>query len=63
MSEKGVETDPEKVAALKSWPIPTNLKTLRSFLGFAGFYQQFIKGYPTIAKPLNDLSRGYATPP
>lgn len=59
VSEKGVETDPEKVAALKSWPIPTNLKALRSFLGFAGYDRRFIKGYSAIAKPLNDLTRGY----
>lgn len=61
VSEKGVETDPEKVAALKSWPISTNLKTLRSFLGFAGYYRRFIKGYSAIAKPLNDLTRGYSS--
>lgn len=59
VSERGVETDPEKVAALKSWPIPTNLKTLGSFLEFAGYYHRFIKGYSAIAKPLNDLTRGY----
>lgn len=59
VSEWGV--DPENVAALKSWPIPTNLKTLQSFLGFAGYYRRFIKGYAAIAKPLNDLTRGYAT--
>ncbi|KAG1959418.1 hypothetical protein F2P79_007150 [Pimephales promelas] len=51
VSERGVETDPEKINAIKSWPIPTNLKELRSFLGFAD--------YSTIAKPLNDLTRGY----
>lgn len=59
VSENGVETDPEKVSALKSWPVPTNLKTLRSFLGFAGYYRRFIKGYSAIAKPLNDLTREY----
>lgn len=59
VSENGVETDPEKVATLKSWPIPTNLKTLKSFLGFAGYYRRFIKGYAMIAKPLNNLTRGY----
>lgn len=59
VSEKGVETYPEKVAALKSWPIPTNLKALRSFLGFADCDRRFIKGYSAIAKPLNDLTRGY----
>lgn len=60
VSEKGVETDPDKVATLKSWPVPHNLKTLRSFLGFAGYYRRFIKGYAAIVKPLNDLTRGYS---
>ncbi|CAL1612281.1 unnamed protein product [Knipowitschia caucasica] len=59
VSEKGVETDPDKVFSLKSWPVPYNLKSLRSFLGFAGYYRRFIQGYATIAKPLNDLTRGY----
>lgn len=45
VSERGVETDPEKVKALTTWPIPTNLKELQSFLGFAGYYRRFIQGY------------------
>lgn len=61
VSEKGVETDPEKISALKSWPVPRNLKELRSFLGFAGYYRRFIKDYATIVKPLNALTRGYAS--
>lgn len=60
VSESGIETDPEKIATLKSWPIPTNSKQLRSFLGFAGCYCHFIKDYAVIVKPLNDLTRGYA---
>lgn len=59
VSEKGVETDPEKINTIKSWPIPTNLKELRSFLGFAGYYRRFIRDYSIISKPLNDLTRGY----
>lgn len=60
VSEKGAETDPEKISALKSWPVPKTLKKLRSFLGFAGYYRRFIKGYAAIAKPLNDLTKGYS---
>lgn len=59
VSEKGVETDPDKILVLKSCPIPRTLKELKSFLGFAGYYRRFIKGYSAIAKPLNDLTRGY----
>jgi len=48
-----------KIAALKTWPIPQNLRELRSFLGFAGYYRRFVKGYSGIVKPLHDLTSGY----
>lgn len=59
VSQHGVETDSEKTATLKTWPIPQNLKQLKSFLGFCGYYRRFIKGYSSIVKPLNDLTSGY----
>jgi len=59
VSEQGVETDPEKIAALKTWPVPQHLKELKAFLGFCGYYRKFIKGYSNIMKPLNDLTSGY----
>ncbi len=42
MSETGVQTDSEKISALKSWPKPKNLREFRSLLGFAGYYRRFI---------------------
>lgn len=62
VSEQGVETDPEKIAALKTWPVPQHLKELKAFLGFCGYYRKFIKGYSNIMKPLNDLTSGYPPP-
>ncbi len=59
MSSSGVETDPEKVAVLKTWPVPKNLKKLRTFLGFSGYYRRFIQDYADIVKPLNYLTTGY----
>ncbi len=59
VSENGVETDPVKIEALKTWPRPKNLKELRSFLGFSGYYRKFIQDYSKIIKPLNDLTVGY----
>lgn len=61
VSEEGIMTDPEKTAALKEWPVPTNIKTLRSFLGFAGYYRRFIKNYAKIVRPLNELLIGHPT--
>lgn len=59
VSRAGVETDPQKIEALKTWPSPRNLKELRSFLGFAGYYRRFIQNFSKIVKPLNDLTAGY----
>lgn len=36
-----------------------NLKELRSFLCFSGYYRRFIKDYTAIVRPFNDLTRGY----
>ena len=59
VSRNGVETDPDKIKALTTWPVPKTLKELRSYLGFAGYYRRYIKGYSAIVKPLHDLTSGY----
>ncbi|XP_075084765.1 putative mitochondrial protein AtMg00860 [Nicotiana tabacum] len=56
---KGVSTDPKKIQAIQQWPIPVTIKHLRSFLGLAGYYRRFIKGYGQIRKPLTDLLKKY----
>ena len=61
VSDTGVETDSDKIAALSSWPEPTNVKQLRSILGFIAYYRRFIKDYAHIVKPLNDLLVGHPT--
>ncbi|KAJ9512384.1 hypothetical protein QJQ45_012998 [Haematococcus lacustris] len=37
ISKDGVAVDPSKVAAIKDWPVPTNLTALQSFLGMANY--------------------------
>lgn len=59
VSADGISPDPAKVEAITRWKIPTDLKTLRSFLGFCGFYRRFIKNYSAIVRPLTELTKGY----
>ncbi|KAK7159830.1 hypothetical protein R3I94_005997 [Phoxinus phoxinus] len=59
VSKDGVKTDPAKIEALKTWPRPTNLKELRAFLGFAGYYRRFVRDYSKMVKPLTGLTEGY----
>jgi len=51
--EYGLEMEEEKVKAIKEWKTPTKIKDVKSFLGFANFYRQFIKDFSHIAVPLN----------
>lgn len=60
VSANGVATDPEKLEAVARWPQPTDLKSLRSFLGFCGYYRRFIANYSAIVRPLTELTKGYA---
>ena len=57
VSADGVKMDKGKVDGIMSWPIPTKVKELQSFLGFANFYRRFIKGFSEITRPLHRLTK------
>jgi hypothetical protein len=55
ISKRGIEVNKAKVSTVEKLPPPTDLTTLRSFLGHANFYHRFVKDYSKIAKPLTEL--------
>ena len=50
-----IEVDKDKIEVIEKLPSLTNIKGVRSFLGYTGFYRRFIKDFSKIAKPLSNL--------
>ena len=52
----GITMDSGKVKAINDWPSPLkNITDVRSFLGLAGYYRRFVKGFSKLASPLTEL--------
>ncbi|KAF8106703.1 hypothetical protein N665_0135s0046 [Sinapis alba] len=46
----------KKISTIKDWPRPTSVTEIRSFLGLAGYYRNFVQGFASISKPLTRLT-------
>ena len=57
INNRGIQVDKSKVDVVETWPQPTNITELRSFLGLLQFFRRFIKGFSKIALPLTNLTR------
>ena len=57
VTPEGVKPNPNKIEAIKNWPLPQNEKELRAFLGVMGYYRKFIRDFAKIAKPLTEQLR------
>jgi hypothetical protein len=55
ISKDGISVDPSKVQEVMDWKPPKSVHQIRSFLGLAGYYRQFIPDFSRIAKPMIEL--------
>uniref|UniRef100_A0A1B6DI21 RNA-directed DNA polymerase n=1 Tax=Clastoptera arizonana TaxID=38151 RepID=A0A1B6DI21_9HEMI len=57
----GVKPNPDKIKAIKNYPIPKTTKQIKGFLGLLGYYRKFIKDFAKITKPFTNCLKSGAT--
>ena len=49
--------DPAKIEVVASWPRPSTISEVQSFIGLAGYYMRFVEGFSCISSPLTQLTK------
>ena len=57
ISDEGIVMDLAKIKAIMEWPAPTNVPEVPSFMGLAGYYWRFIKGFSKIENPFKEFQK------
>ena len=57
VSREGILPDNSNIEKVKKWGRPTDIASVRGFLGLTGFYRRFIPQYAKIEQPMLDLTK------
>ena len=60
IGEEGIKPDEKKIEVIRSLPVPTCVREVRSFIGMCSYYRRFIPNFSQIAEPIIYLTRKYA---
>ena len=58
VTPEGITPDPAKLDAVSKWEQPKTVYDVRSFLGFANYFRNYIHDYAKVALPLMELIGG-----
>ena len=61
VSHKTVSMDIKKLVNVADWQPPKDVRGVRRFLGFTGFYRHFVTGYLEVVRPLLQLTKKATT--
>ena len=55
VNSKGLQVDPDKIAPIKDYPAPNNIRQIRRWIGMTSWYLKFILDYATRMAPVTAL--------
>ena len=61
ISKTGLEADPDKIAAVRKFPIPINPTEVTSFLGLCSYYRRYAKTFAEVARLLHKAKEVFAS--
>jgi hypothetical protein len=57
ISKEGVVVDPDTIRSIMEWTTPKDVSNIISFMGLAGYYRRFVKGFSKIGFPITALHK------
>ena len=57
ITPSGIHPNPNRVKAVREFPVPQSVREVRQFLGVASYYRRFIRGFAKTAQPLHALTQ------